>query len=184
MDRIPGTLKRGEGRRLSRMSEKRARVSGAPNGSGNAGKGYLLPATRIILGVVFIYACYDKILHPEAFAEVIYRYQILPQGWIGALALVLPWLELLVGVFLVVGIWLPGTVLWANLLLVTFWGTLLYNTLRGLNVDCGCFGTTVDQATIYTMIWYLVRDGLFLIPAVYLLMHVMKGDLGTRRGWR
>ncbi len=141
-----------------------------------SGQRYLRLAARLILGGVFLYACYDKILHPAAFAQVIYHYQILPESWIGAAALVLPWLELLVGVFLIVGVWLPGAVLCANLLLLTFWSALLYNTLRGLNVDCGCFGAATDHATVATMTWYLVRDGLFLVPAVYLLVRVMREE--------
>ncbi|MGA8240229.1 MAG: MauE/DoxX family redox-associated membrane protein [Desulfobacterales bacterium] len=35
-------------------------------------------ALRLLLGTVFLYASYDKILHPQAFAQAVYNYQILP----------------------------------------------------------------------------------------------------------
>jgi hypothetical protein len=40
---------------------------------------------RLLLGAVFLYASYDKILHPQAFAQAVYNFQILPDGFIGAL---------------------------------------------------------------------------------------------------
>ncbi|MFP4194277.1 MAG: MauE/DoxX family redox-associated membrane protein, partial [Desulfobacterales bacterium] len=48
-------------------------------------------AARIFMGAVFLYASYDKILNPQAFAEAVYNYQILPDFAVNATALVLPW---------------------------------------------------------------------------------------------
>ena len=62
---------------------------------------------RLILGVIFIYASIDKIFHPAAFAEAVYNYQILPDALINLTAIVLPWLELILGAFLILGLWLP-----------------------------------------------------------------------------
>lgn len=124
---------------------------------------------RLLLGAVFIYASYDKILHPAAFAKAIYNYQILPDTTINLVALVLPWLELLVGAALVIGVWLPGAVPLANAMLLTFFGALIYSVARGLNVDCGCFGPSTGVIEQTSMNWYLLRDGLFLIPSLYLL---------------
>lgn len=61
---------------------------------------------RLILGGVFVFASFDKILHPASFAEAVYRYQILPDGLINLTAIVLPWLELIVGGFLILGFWI------------------------------------------------------------------------------
>lgn len=52
---------------------------------------------RIFLGLVFVVASVDKIIHPKAFAEIIYNYQILPGSLINLTAIILPWLELLLG---------------------------------------------------------------------------------------
>ena len=78
----------------------------------------LYHGARIVLGIVFIYASYDKILHPAAFAKVIYNYQILPDELINLSAIFLPWLELVIGSLLIIGIWLPGSVFIGNILLI------------------------------------------------------------------
>lgn len=131
---------------------------------------------RIFLGCIFIYASWDKILHPAAFAEAIYNYQILPEALINVSALVLPWLEFFLGICMIMGIWLPGAVFMINLLLLVFFGALLYNFARGLNVQCGCFGSggTIEEGG--TMAWYAVRDLLFLSCGVTLLVFVYRRD--------
>jgi uncharacterized membrane protein YphA (DoxX/SURF4 family) len=63
---------------------------------------------RVVLGAVFIFASVDKILHPDAFAVIIKNYQILPVKLISLAAVVLPWLELILGISLIAGVWLPG----------------------------------------------------------------------------
>jgi uncharacterized membrane protein YphA (DoxX/SURF4 family) len=126
-------------------------------------------SARLVLGVIFIYASYDKILNPKAFAEVIYNYQILPNGLINVTAIFLPWLEILMGVFLIVGFWMPGTILWCNILLVVYIGALCFNLARGIDVNCGCFSTTKGSSiSIETILW----DAAFLALSVYLLFFV------------
>ena len=124
---------------------------------------------RLILGVIFIYASYDKILHPKAFAEVVYNYQILPDGLINLTAIFLPWIEIMIGVFLIVGFWMLGTVIWCNTLLVAYTGALGFNLARGLDVNCGCFSTTKGSPiSIESILW----DVAFLALSGYLLFFV------------
>ena len=126
-------------------------------------------SARLILGMIFVYASYDKILHPKAFAEVIYNYQILPDGFINVTAIFLPWLEMLMGIFLITGFWMPGTVIWCNTLLVVYIGALCFNLARGLDVDCGCFSTTKGRSiSIETILW----DAAFLALSGYLFFFV------------
>jgi hypothetical protein len=122
---------------------------------------------RFILGGVFVYASFDKILHPAAFAEAVYNYQILPYGLINLTAIVLPCLELVLGIFLIINVWIPGTVVMCNLLLITFIGALLFNMARGLNINCGCFSTTAVESSMNVLT--VLRDTSFLAMAVYLL---------------
>jgi uncharacterized membrane protein YphA (DoxX/SURF4 family) len=129
---------------------------------------------RLILGIVFIYASIDKIFHPGQFAEIIHNYQILPYLLINPTAIILPWLELILGVFLLIGIWLPGTVFLTNLLLAVFLGAMVFNLARGLDIHCGCFSTTVDLGDAAApMVWYAIRDSLFIIPGIFLLWHTL-----------
>jgi len=129
---------------------------------------------RLALGGVFVLASLDKIIHPQAFAEMIYNYQLLPGRAINLTAVVLPWLELILGLLLIIGRAMPGAVGLANLLLAAFFGALMFNLARGLNVHCGCFSTkpTGDPATW----WYVIRDTGFLILGGYLLLKTSAGQ--------
>ena len=124
-------------------------------------------SARFILGGVFVYASFDKILHPAAFAEAVYNYQILPDELINLTAIVLPCLELVLGIFLIINFWMPGTVLMCNLLLTTFIGALLFNMARGLNINCGCFSTTAVESSMNVLT--VLRDTSFLAISGYLL---------------
>ena len=120
---------------------------------------------RIVLGRVFIYASLDKIKHPDLFAEAVYNYQLLPEIAVNLVAISLPWLELLSGILLVLGLWMEGSILILSGLMVVFIGALGINLARGLDVHCGCFITqSSDPITILT----LFRDSLFLLLAFYL----------------
>ena len=125
---------------------------------------------RLLLGAVFLYASFDKILHPEAFAQAVYNYQILPDSTVNLVALTLPWLELILGLCLLSGFWLPGTTIISTGLLTVFIGAMVYNDIRGLDIHCGCFSTEITEgpAGLST----LIRDILFLIASAYLASRV------------
>ena len=130
--------------------------------------GILYHAARWILGIVFIYASFHKILYPAAFAEAVYHYQILPDWLINLSALVLPWLELFLGAFLIIGLWMPGAVVISNLLFIIFMGALSYNMARGLDISCGCFSTSATEGA--ADIWTVLRDVMFMAVSLYLLI--------------
>ena len=125
---------------------------------------------RILLGAVFIYASFEKILNAEAFAQAVYNYQLLPDSTINLVALMLPWLELILGLCLVSGCWLPGATVISTGLLIVFIGTMVFNEIRGLDIHCGCFSTetTEGPAGLST----LIRDSIFLIASAYLTFRV------------
>ena len=128
-------------------------------------------AARLFLAGIFIYASLYKIAHPAAFANDVYNYQILPDALINLTALVLPWLELFLGLCLLAGIWLPGAVLTANGLLIVFLAALVFNMARGLDINCGCFSTG-SEAPAMSAGWYLLRDVGFLAVGIFLFYAV------------
>jgi len=128
-------------------------------------------AARLVMAGIFIYASLDKIAHPPAFAKDVYNYQILPDALINLTALVLPWLELFLGLCLLTGIWLPGAVLTSNGLLVVFLAALVFNLARGLDINCGCFSTG-SEAPAMSAGWYLLRDAGFLAVGAFLFYAV------------
>ena len=152
--------------------------------SGTSRRGWLYLSARLFLGGLFIYAGADKILHPADFARAVYNYQILPNGLINPAALVLPWMELLLGLFLVSGKWMPGAALWSNGLLWAFFLALLFNRYRGLDVHCGCFSTRPDPANTIPTIWYLLRDAFFLVVTGYLMFRQVTASKAAAPGKR
>jgi uncharacterized membrane protein YphA (DoxX/SURF4 family) len=130
-----------------------------------------LLAARLAMAGIFIYASIDKIAHPAAFAKDVYNYQVLPDGLINLTALILPWLELFLGICLLAGVWLPGAVITINGLLTVFLATLIFNLARGLDINCGCFSTGSDEPAMSSG-WYLLRDTFFLALGIFLFFAV------------
>ena len=135
-------------------------------------KTILFISARILLGGIFIFASLDKISNPGAFAENIHNYQLLPDGFINLTAIILPWLELLLGLFLIIGLWLPGAALLGTILLLFFWGSLLFNLFRGVDVYCGCFSTASEAVSAGSMKWYALRDGVFVLLGFIVCFYV------------
>ena len=99
---------------------------------------YLILIIRLILGVIFVYASYDKILDPDKFARDINNFHIVPFGLENSIAIVLPWLELLIGLGLIFGFFIDGSSVISGALLVLFNLMILQAMLRGFNIECGC----------------------------------------------
>ena len=99
---------------------------------------------RVILGLIFIYASYDKILDPAGFSKNIHNYHITPIAVENLAALIIPWLELIIGVFLIFGVFLEGTTSITIVLLIFFIAILSQAVFRGIDVHCGCFKTEAD----------------------------------------
>ena len=134
---------------------------------------------RFFMGAVFLYSSYDKILHPQAFARALYNFQILPDAVVNLAALILSWLELLIGLCLVIGVWLPGAVVTVTGLLVVFIGALAFNLARGLDVNCGCFSSAPTEGP--ATIWTVGRDMGLLAVSIFLTMHVFRRDRSAGR---
>ena len=123
---------------------------------------------RFILGVVFIYASYEKILDPISFSKNIHNYHVTPIFIENIVALVLPWLELIIGLFLIFGLFLEGTISITISLLVFFIVLLAQAVFRGIDVHCGCFKVDTSDESInfqFQLIKRIVEDIIFLVMA-------------------
>jgi uncharacterized membrane protein YphA (DoxX/SURF4 family) len=122
---------------------------------------------RLYLGGVFVWACLHKIAHPAAFAVDIATYQLLPVALINLLALVLPWVELLAGAMLIVGLRVRAAALLVAGMMAMFMIALGWALARGLEMSCGCFASsgTADPISGMTML----RDAGWLALALYVL---------------
>ncbi len=119
---------------------------------------------RVILGVIFIYASLDKIAHPEQFARIIYNYKILPPFLINVFAITLPWVELIAGLFLILGIFTESASLLICMMLMVFVVAISINLYRGIDLNCGCFST--DPAGKKEGANLLIKDFIFLFLGI------------------
>ena len=140
----------------------------------NALKSLNLPFVfRLILGVVFIYASYDKILNPAGFSDNIHNFHVTPTAAENLAALIIPWLELIVGVFLIFGVFLEGTTSITIGMLIFFIIILSQAVFRGIDVHCGCFKTEADAGVTdlrFELIKRIVEDFVLLGMAIVIQM--------------
>lgn len=126
----------------------------------------------LALGLVMLAAAWPKLIDPPSFAQTLYNFRILPESLRHAVALVLPWLELWIGLALVSGRGESGAARWAFLLMLGFAGAIGLNLLRGNPIDCGCFGegpVRTAAEKLVAMRWEILRDLAFAALAVPLL---------------
>ena len=114
---------------------------------------------RVILGIIFIYASYDKILDPAGFSKNIHNFHVTPISVENLAALIIPWLELIIGVFLIFGLFLEGTTSIIIALLVFFIIILSQAVFRGIDVHCGCFKIEADIGTTNLRMELIKRIG-------------------------
>ena len=102
---------------------------------------YFLLLLRLLLGLIFIFAAIEKIVLPENFAVAISNYKLLPAEIINIPAIIIPWIEFMSGLMLLLGIMVKENSAIIAFLLIIFSIAIIISLFRGLNIDCGCFGT-------------------------------------------
>lgn len=101
---------------------------------------FLLFLVRILLGFVFIYAGAEKISDPAGFSTSIANYRLLPIFMINFFAITMPWIELAAGFMLIFGISVKENAAIINAMLLVFIIAIGISLIRGLDIDCGCYG--------------------------------------------
>lgn len=123
---------------------------------------WLAVRADIALGALFVAAAIPKVLDPPSFAHMLYNYRIVPGGLVNAIALVLPWCELLAGLGLVLGLFRGGAAILITSFLLVFMAGISLNLLRGNPIVCGCFDVQAtgwsDERKFAAMRWDLLRD--------------------------
>jgi uncharacterized membrane protein YphA (DoxX/SURF4 family) len=95
---------------------------------------------RLGLGAVLIYAGAVKIPRPLTSERAVQAYEIFPMDLAGYIGIALPYLEVVLGVLLVLGLFTRVTAAVSTLLMVAFIIGISQAWARGLTIDCGCFG--------------------------------------------
>jgi len=121
---------------------------------------------RLVLGMTFIGASYHKIADPAGFAKILYGYAVFPNISINVLAITIPFIELVAGFSLVLGLLPRSALMIINALLFLFILVIGFNLLRGHQFDCGCFSFS-HQSHTASNISLLIRDVLLLGSGMY-----------------
>ena len=105
------------------------------------GNSWIEVAARWILGLTFIYASFHKIASPADFAKIIYGYDLFPALFINLIAIIIPFLELIIGAALVIGCYSRSAAIIVNGMLTAYIIVVTINLIRGHEFDCGCFAS-------------------------------------------
>ena len=104
---------------------------------------YATLVSRLVLGSVFLVAGATKIPDPGGLAASIRSYELpLPEWFVSLSAHALPYLEVMLGLYLLAGLFTKVAAWATNGLTVLFLLALIQGALRGLEIDCGCFGAS------------------------------------------
>jgi uncharacterized membrane protein YphA (DoxX/SURF4 family) len=126
---------------------------------------------RLGLAAVFLVSGTLKAIDPDATYVAVRAYDVLPKAGVALVAAVLPWLEIVLGVLLLLGVATRAVATIGAGLLMMFVAGVTQAWARGLSIDCGCFGgggAVAPGATAYLQ--EIVRDVGFLALSAWLVV--------------
>ena len=136
---------------------------------------------RLILGGVLLVAGALKVTDPYSSATSVRAYQILPVDLANLLGFILPFAEVAIGIFLLVGIWVRLNDIAGGALMIMFIIAIGQAWARGISLDCGCFGKggllDTDELPVWNYTLEIARDIVLAAFAVY-IYRFPQGKLG------
>lgn len=124
-------------------------------------------AIRLTAGAVWLVAGAAKIADLEQFRVQVEAYRVVPGGLEAAFAYALPFLEVGIGLYLVVGLLVRGSAAFSCLLMALFVVAMVQARVRGLVLDCGCFGALARQPIGW---WTIARDVALGLPGLIMVL--------------
>jgi len=132
---------------------------------------------RFGFGAFLLYAGGVKAFDPAASANATAAYKILPTDLAHLAGYILPWFEVAIAIFLILGIFVRPAALASALLMLMFAGAIASVWARGMVIDCGCLGgggaldpSQATQARIDYAI-AIVRDLAFVGMCLYIFKY-------------
>jgi hypothetical protein len=109
--------------------------------------------SRLLVGGGLLFASLTKLHHPFLFLSDIYSYELVGRTTGLGIAIILPYLELVISFCLLFGIFLPAALAMASLLGLSFVFATVSVVNRGLDISCGCFsGSEIDKVGYDTVV--------------------------------
>jgi len=132
----------------------------------------ILCGVRFLIGCLFIVSGFEKLLGPyQNFLYVVQGYECFNPFLENIVAHIVPWIELLLGVFLVIGVWLKWALRGVLILFAGFIMILSQAILRKLPItECGCLGELLS----FPLHVFLVFDSIFFLITGLLLKKIEK----------
>ena len=125
---------------------------------------------RLLLGAMWLYYSVPKLAQPTQNIADVRDFRILPSGLVTPFAYGQPYLELALGLLLIIGLGTRLAALLSALVLLVYIGGIISLGARGISITCGCGGgggQVAEGQTRYTL--DVLRDLLYLLPALWLL---------------
>ncbi|NCD24607.1 MAG: DoxX family membrane protein [Deltaproteobacteria bacterium] len=122
---------------------------------------------RLYLAWIFIYASLYKIMFPAEFADNIAAYLLAPHWLVNPLAVFMPWLELVSGLFLLAGVRVRAACVLICGMLVMFIVAIVTALVQATPIGCGCFQSIGDPVSW----WTVSRDVAWLGMGVHVYLY-------------
>ena len=127
---------------------------------------------RLVLGGVMLVAGALKVTDPETAAQAVRAYELLPSSLASPVGWGLPFLEIAIGLLLIVGFGVRAAAVAAGVFMVVFIAAVASAWARGLAIDCGCFGGGGEVAPGQTKyLQEILRDVGLLVVAGWLFVN-------------
>jgi len=123
----------------------------------------LVRIAGIVIGAVFVVAGLAKIGDPETFASQVHNFRLTPIVLENLVAVILPWIELVAGTALILGMRRRAASWICAALMIFFTVAVAQAAARGLDFECGCFGKA-DSSTVGLK--KLVENGVLSVVAL------------------
>jgi len=131
---------------------------------------YFLLVMRLFAGIAFIYSAATKLPMQSQFVDIVKGYHLLPDPLATAYGTVVPWIEFLIGAYLVLGLLIKPSVIITILLGISFMIANISGIFRGLEYCGSCFGEAFPLSASHALIF----DCFLILAAIILL--VTKAD--------
>ncbi len=140
---------------------------------------YLVMVLRLFVGATFVFSAVTKLPLQSRFVEIVQSYHLLPYSLATAYGIALPWIELLIGAYLLLGVLLKPSAFATLLIGLSFMIANVTAIVRG-ELYCGsCFGESIPLSAFHA----LTLDCFLMLAALLLLLAGSNSQLLSLEGW-
>ena len=128
---------------------------------------------RLVIGSVLIFAAVPKIINPLDFAFSLSGYQLFPKSLLPFIAVIVPYMELIIGIMILTGYKIEGALVIAMGMFTLFIFSLLWAISLDLDINCGCYGQELGEKS---NLWLRVgEDVIYLLACIIIFNNRLTG---------